>query len=523
MSSPLCISLKDLGHLIERVGEQRVAEQDWPIVLELLERYYHQQLNRWDKRLARLDEQDFDELAGADKSVLKPYQEEQHHGAKIKSRGHGKRSADDYETATHTFYEIGGFHNGQSCPFCHQGRMYLEREGRIIRVVGQASLEAQVHHVQKARCRLCGAKHEASYPQEQLSAHISGFNYKACAILIVYHYLAGLPFKRFELLQSWLSQKISDARLWDVINQIDDELLAVYRTHELQQIDEATTVRFDDTGAKINSLIADSEAKKVNASVFYFERPQGCGVLVYTGAHHAGEVFSTLLARRSSQNAPLIKTVDGANKNFCHLGKEKVVESVCNAHAYRKFKDLEANYPDEFLYVKGIYEQIYENDGYCRDHHFSPEARLAFHQEQSTELMERLRNWTIEKIRAGDFTLESDLSKAIGFISNQWHRLTEFLRTPGVPLDTNLAEQVVKIIIRYRNNSRSYQNEIGAQVGDRMMSLAYSVVLSGQSPISYFEWRLNHRENLKKNPESYTPQAFCASLAKADSDSSKAS
>lgn len=505
MASPIRISLNELSQLAQRVCHKQVGEDDWPVVQELVERYYWQQKNKWDKRLAQLEEQELtpplpSPSGQAKESAVAPE-------ARAKPPGHGKRSAADFLAATHTHHKFDDFHNGQHCPCCEKGRMYEEREGRIIRVVGQAAFQVVVHHVQKVRCRLCGVTAEASYPRELLAAHISGFDYKACALLVVSHYLSGLPFKRLETIQAWLHQKVADACLWDVVNQVDDALLPVYRIHEQEQINEAVSVRYDDTGAKINNCLLNDEKRSINASVFYFEGEQGQGVLVYTGAHHAGEIFASLLARRDSQRS-LVRTVDGASKNFICSDSIKLVDSVCNSHAYRRFKEQKENYPEEYHYVKNIYEQVYEHDAYCKKHHLSPVARLAYHQQYSAPLMTRLHNWLIEKIKSEKVELGSKLSEALTYFSNQWKRLTEFLRTPGVPLDTNLVEQAVKVVIRYRANSRSYQTELGAQVGDRMMSLGYSVVLAGLSPIDYFTWCLKHRHELVSKAAEFTPAAF---------------
>ena len=119
--------------------------------------------------------------------------------------------------------------------------------------------------------------------------------------------------------------------------------------------------------------------------------------------------------------------------------------------------------------------------------------------------MSRLRNWVSEKIKSNQLDLNSDMAEAVGYLANQWTKLTEFLRTPGVPLDTNLVEQTIKIVIRYRKNSRAYKNQVGAEVGDRMMSLGQTVISNGKSPYNYFLWCLNNRKDLKTNPEQYTP------------------
>ncbi len=53
----------------------------------------------------------------------------------------------------------------------------------------------------------------------------------------------------------------------------------------------------------------------------------------------------------------------------------------------------------------------------------------------------------------------------------RWEALTGSLRIPGPPLDNNLAEQALKLSVRYRNNSLFYKNQHCAFVGDVLSSL----------------------------------------------------
>lgn len=512
VGDPIRISLDELSHVVERVQNQHLQDHDWPIVGEVISRYYDQQKRRWDKKL--------DALSKAGDSEGQPDPEGQPDAKKTEPspknpaprqrKGHGKKALDDYSQATHYDYPLENFSNKQACDECSGGKLYQEREKRIIRIVGSPNFNAQIHHIHQARCRQCGKTLKAKYPAA-LDQHIGGFDYLACAILVVFHYLGGVPFLRFEKFQHWLGTRISDSTFWDIINQVDDLLQRVFRSYEKESIITATSLRFDDTGAYINSLkkLKSPERNGINASVFYVKCPAGNAILYYTGLHHAGEIMEKLLSLRPDNLPKLAVTTDAASKNFTYKGcDEKTINSVCNAHGYRRFKEDRDNHPEEYDYVKSVYQTVYEHDDYCKKHHLSPDARLAYHQEYSAPHMERLHNWITEKIKAGKFQLDSGLSDALGFFANQWQRLTEFLRTPGVPLDTNLVEQMVKIVILYRNNSRSYKNITGAEVGDRMMSLTQTVHHGGGSPISYLQWCLEHREQLILKPEDYTPLQY---------------
>ncbi len=78
-----------------------------------------------------------------------------------------------------------------------------------------------------------------------------------------------------------------------------------------------------------------------------------------------------------------------------------------------------------------------------------------------------------------------DLGKAIKYMLNHQHELTQFLRVEGVPLDKNPLEQCLKIPIPHRKNSMFYKTKYGASVGGILTSVIYTCILSGINPVEY--------------------------------------
>jgi hypothetical protein len=511
MAQSINLSIAALKSLVSRVKKHEVCGDDWLVVEELVERYYEQQKRKWNKCLNNLAApavEDQPSVPQESATLAVPAPRSPAPLVPPVKKGHGKRASSQYHHARHLYYALENFANGQRCDCCGR-KMYQERERKIIRIVGQPSFASEVHHLQQARCRTCGNSKRADYPVI-LDKHYSGFTFEACSYLICLHYLGGVPFNRLETMQSWLGTEVSDARIWDVVDQVDTLLMPVFRAFESEAVKFATSVRYDDTGSNIASVDKDQaeSTRTINTSAFFCETPQGRCVLYYTGPHHAGEALDRLLLLRGENQPALVTTSDAANKNFDYKQQKKTVASVCNAHAYRRFKDLQDNYPEEFATVKAIYQDIYEHDEYCRIHHYSGKARLAYHRDHSLPAMNRLYNWIKEKIKSQTLEINLDLGAAIGYLANQWQKLTEFLRTPDVPLDSNLVEQVIKIVIRYRNNSRTYQNLTGAEVGDRMMSFGQTIISNQRSPYEYLLWCLNHADDVKSNPKKYTPLSF---------------
>jgi transposase len=73
----------------------------------------------------------------------------------------------------------------------------------------------------------------------------------------------------------------------------------------------------------------------------------------------------------------------------------------------------------------------------------------------------------------------SGLGKAIRYMLRHWMPLTLFLREPGVPIDNNIVERILKKAILHRKNSLFYKTLNGARVGDLFMSLIHTCELNG--------------------------------------------
>ena len=68
----------------------------------------------------------------------------------------------------------------------------------------------------------------------------------------------------------------------------------------------------------------------------------------------------------------------------------------------------------------------------------SAEERLAFHQEHSKPVMDKLHAWLEAQFDERLVEPNSGLGQAISYLLNHWQKLTLFLERPGVPLDNNI-------------------------------------------------------------------------------------
>ena len=232
-------------------------------------------------------------------------------------------------------------------------------------------------------------------------------------------------------------------------------------------------------------------------------RLAGVVILYFTGLHHAGEILDLLIKHRDSNGPKLPKVTDGASKNFNPLKEDLLIEGVCNAHALLKFDAVKTQYAEEYAVAGAVYKQVFDNDDIAKNREMTPEERMAFHAENSLPLMKTLKKMCAAKVVSRLVEPNSKLWEPLTFIINQWPRLTKFCHEPGVPLDTNLVEQILIIPVRYLGGSFNYQTSNGAEVGDHFMSLVVTAKKNDVEPVAYIEHCLRNHEDLKKRPEYY--------------------
>ena len=135
----------------------------------------------------------------------------------------------------------------------------------------------------------------------------------------------------------------------------------------------------------------------------------------------------------------------------------------------------------------------------------NPEQRLAFHQEHSAPLMDKLHTWMEQAMAEKQVEPNGGLGGAIQYLLKRWERLTLFLRKPGAPIDNNGVERSLKLAIRHRNNSLFYKTENGAHVGDLFMSLIHTCRLCGANAFDYLCALRRYAKRLRENPSAWMP------------------
>jgi transposase len=479
--------------------------------------------------------------------------------------GHGRNGAAQYRGAQRIAVALASPRPGQHCPQCGKGTLYpLSEPSRILRVVGQAPLQARIYELERARCGLCGKVFTATAPAE---ARGPKYDESAGAMVALLKYGAGVPFNRLAGLQESLELPLPAATQWEIVEGVADQVYPAVR--ELwRQGAQGEVVHNDDTtmkilelmaGRKHNELPPPGEAREEDAIVRTGESagqdaaaqkqtppagadgppaetepapppnektPSRTGVftsaiisraaghtiaLFATGARHAGENLERLLELREREREHPIQMCDALSRNVPKSFQTLLAN--CLAHGRRRFVDVVASFPEECRRVLLTLREVYRHDAHCREQGLSPPERLAWHQQHSGPLMQELRAWMAAQLAERLVEPNSGLGEAMRYTLKHWQALTLFLRAPGAPLDNNVCEQALKMAIRSRKNSLFYKTEHGAHVGDLFMSLIHTCQLNCVNPFAYLVQLQRHSAELRRNPAAWMPWNYQMALA----------
>lgn len=575
MATRIDITLAGLHQLQERIDRRQLEGQDWAVVGALVSKL----IERTEARLARLRDKAAKQAAkqSTEQAEVEPVNDVGHsaeaedtaatgesalarepapegpepEGAggtgeparestpqEPPKKGHGRNGADAFVNPTKHVHALADGIIGATCAACGKGPVSAYRDKVIIRVVGQPIFDALRHQFQQGRCRLCGAIFTAEGSELVIRGGVGSgyiiYDWSACAMLIVMHYFAGAPFKRIEALHQGWGVPMPDANQWRVADECDDLLAPLYRALERHGIQNAISLRFDDTGSMIIELrrqiqmelqvlaLAGESAQHVrtgiNATGFYIETEEAKVILFFTGRHHAGEMLDQLLEHRTAGGNKLVALTDAASKNFSHDHADQLEQAVCNAHCYLKFRAVKHQFPAEYAVAGEVYQKVFDNDDKAKALGLDDHERMLYHREHSKPQMLRLLQMCKDKTEAKLVEPNSALWEPISYVINQWPLLTKFYQVPGVPLDTNLVEQTLIIPVRYLAGSFAYKTQTGADVGDRFMSLIATTNANGVEPVAYLAGCLRNHEDLAKRPDHYLPWVYRDRLKELDTD-----
>jgi transposase len=441
--------------------------------------------------------------------------------------GHGRNGADDYCGAEKIQIPHGSLHSGDPCPDCKNGKVYeLALPGVLVRIVGQAPVQAKVYELQKLRCNLCGKMFTAALPEGVGSEK---YDVTAGSMIALLKYGSGLPFNRLEGLQGAMGIPLPASTQWDIVQATAGTVEPAYE-ELIRQAAQGEVLHNDDTTIKIlefmgkrakrQALAEDSSERSGMFTSGIVSTSEGRRIaLFFSGRKHAGENLTDVLAHRDDTLAPPIQMCDALSRNV--PATFKTLLANCLAHGRRQFVDVAERFPEECRYVLEMLGEVYKNDAITRERNLSPVARLTFHQAESGPIMDKLQAWCTRQLDDRIVEPNSALGGAIAYLLRHWEKLTLFLRQPGAPLDNNIVERALKKAILHRKNSLFYKTMNGAHVGDIFMSLIYTCQFCKADPFDYLTELQRHAEALSSNPRQWMPWNYRETIQSSDADTTR--
>ena len=140
--------------------------------------------------------------------------------------GHGRNGADAYTGAEKTVVPHESLQPGDPCPQCAEGTVYeTGRPGVLVRLVGQAPIQAKLYELQKLRCNLCGVVFTAQAPAGVGTAKYDATSGSMIALL---KYGSGMPFHREEKLQASVGIPLPASTQWEIVRDKAEKIEPAY-------------------------------------------------------------------------------------------------------------------------------------------------------------------------------------------------------------------------------------------------------------------------------------------------------
>ena len=240
-----------------------------------------------------------------------------------KFKGHGRNGAEAFTGAKRVHVAHGSLKPGERCPKCGKGKIYRIKEPAVVvRITGQAPIQATVYEMERWRCNLCGEVFTAEVPKEVGPAK---WDEAASTMVGLLKYGTGTPFHRLEQLQKSLGIPLPASTQWEMVKEAAEAIEPV--SEELiRQAAQGEVLHNDDTTAVILETIRERRMRERNGdagdpaertgtfTTGIVSLVQGRKIaLFFTGHQHAGENLREVLLKRSAGLKPPIQMGDG-----CH-------------------------------------------------------------------------------------------------------------------------------------------------------------------------------------------------------------
>lgn len=477
--------------------------------------------------------------------------------------GNGRHGVDDFTGGKVIHCHLcDGKRPGDPCPECKNGSKLYQIASKISVFLFGSPIVSSIKTVQEQSGHTCGVKYTADLPPEySYLEDAPKHDATAVAAIVVSKFSLALSYYGLDAFQEKMGVPLPASTQSNLLRRNSPLYKCLFESLYQKAVNRDRMI-FDDSGCKIlegNPLLllpaptttqepssitnsndnknADNKYKKEKypndknpikgyASVFACQNLNGNDTIAlsFFSFNHAGQNLLKILGDRKS-DLPKVIALSDALKAYIKY-KKNTHDCLCNAHSRRYFVDSYQESEDWIsLQVLYCYRDLYKEEAYCQGNKLSPEERLAHHQLKSTAILDRIENLCNfallspddheqvgamrEKILAPEniFPVEpkTGLGKAANYFLERSSKLRKFLDTPGVPLDTNLAERLEKHFIAIRNRSLFFKTNQSATDAGYIDSLLLTAEINGHNPLEYFSFIHVNKDAAMKDPNSFLP------------------
>ena len=437
-------------------------------------------------------------------------------------------------------HRISSMNKGDGCPGCARGKVYKHEPAVMLRITGNAPYGAQRHIRDQLRCNTCGEVFAAELPAEVLADGEPGqlYGYSARSVMAIDKFFAGEPYYRQQSVQALFGIKLSASTIFDQCEYVANDLQPVWRevlnhaaNAQVFYIDDTTHRIVDQkgmhkpkrgtdklqwrTGVYTSAMLALSEQLDENGG-----RCERRLVLYQTCIGHAGEWADEVLGPRDKTLPAPMLISDALSSN--RVTVIDVIDAKCNVHSRRNFVEVRAHFTDAVDAILTLYRQLWVNDTHCRDQQHSDEQRQRYHHTHSLPVMQTLKAWCEQALgddtEAPEHPLDrgvpeslhdvepnSSLGTAMQYLLNHYDALTRFCYQPGIPIDNNEIERLIKLVVRNRKNAGYFKTQAGAWIGDILTSMIAICQENGVNVFEYLNAVQRNRAVVKANPGAWLP------------------
>src|ERR1019366_6710815 len=175
--------------------------------------------------------------------------------------GHGRNGAEAYRGARRVEVQHASLHHGDRCPECQRGKVYpLHDPGLLVRMKGQAPIEATVYALEKLRCNLCGETFTAVAPE---GVGEEKYDATTASMIALLRYGSGFPWNRLESLEESLGIPLPAATQCEIVA----EAAAAIQPAMVELIRHAAqgeVLHNDDTSMPVLALHRDARHEDVH-------------------------------------------------------------------------------------------------------------------------------------------------------------------------------------------------------------------------------------------------------------------